>query len=335
MERTITKRKLGTDNLEVSAIGLGCMGMSFSYGPPPDKKEMISLLRGAVEKGVTFFDTAEVYGPFANEELLGEALAPFRKEIVIATKFGFRPDPAGGPKWSGLDSRPEHIRKAVEGSLKRLRTDVIDLLYQHRVDTEVPIEEVAGTVQDLIREGKVKHFGLSEAGAKTIRRAHAVQPVTAVQSEYSLWWREPETSVLPVIEELGIGFVPFSPLGKGFLTGKMDENTTFDKTDFRNTVPRLTPENRKANQAMVDLLNQLAKLKNGTPAQVALAWLLSRKPWIVPIPGTTKPERLSENLGALQLQLSTDEMIGIETAASKITVQGDRYPESIQKLIDR
>lgn len=335
MKTTLAKRRLGKSSLEVSAIGLGCMGMSFSYGPPPDKKEMISLLRGAVEQGVTFFDTAEVYGPFTNEELLGEALAPFRREIVIATKFGFRPDPEGSSRWTGLNSRPEHIRKAVEGSLKRLKTDVIDLLYQHRVDPEVPIEDVAGTVQDLIREGKVKHFGLSEAGEKTIRRAHAVQAVTAVQSEYSLWWREPETSVLPTIEELGIGFVPFSPLGKGFLTGEMDENTEFDKTDFRNVVPRLSPENRKANQAVVDLLRQIAERKNCTPAQVALAWILAKKPWMVPIPGTTKPVRLTENLDALQLHLSPEEMHEIETAASKIEVQGERYPESSQKMIDR
>ncbi|MBK6962498.1 MAG: aldo/keto reductase [Bacteroidales bacterium] len=331
----MTKRKLGNSNLEVSAIGLGCMGMSFSYGPPPDKKEMISLLRGAVEQGVTFFDTAEVYGPFTNEELLGEALAPIRKEIVIATKFGFRPEPEGSAKWAGLNSRPEHIRKAVEGSLKRLRTDFIDLLYQHRVDPEVPIEDVAGTVQDLIREGKVKHFGLSEAGEKTIRRAHAVHPVTAVQSEYSLWWREPETSVLPTIEELGIGFVPFSPLGRGFLTGKIDENTAFDTTDFRNTVPRFTPENRKANQAMVDILKHIAQRNNCTPAQIALAWILARKPWIVPIPGTTKSTRLSENLGAIKVELSAEEMLEIETAASGITIQGDRYQESGQKMIDR
>src|SRR5438034_1956123 len=292
------KRKLGKSNLEVSAIGLGCMGMSFGYGPPKDKQEMISLLRKAVELGVTFFDTAEVYGPFANEELVGEALAPIRTEVVIATKFGFKPASTGDSRWSELDSRPEHVKEVAEASLKRLRTDVIDLFYQHRVDPDVPIEDVAAAVKDLIQEGKVKHFGLSEAGAQTIRRAHAVQPVTAVQSEYSLWWRKPEEEVLPTLEELGIGFVPYSPLGKGFLTGKMDESTTFDRSDFRNILPRFTPEARKANQALVDLLGEIAKRKKATPAQIALAWLLAQKPWIVPIPGTTKLHRLEENIGA-------------------------------------
>jgi aryl-alcohol dehydrogenase-like predicted oxidoreductase len=335
MDTKIIKRKLGYSNLEVSAIGLGCMGMSFSYGPAPDKKEMISLLHKAIECGVTFFDTAEVYGPYTNEELVGEALTPFRNEVIIATKFGFELDPNGGPQWIGLNSRPEHIRKAVLGSLKRLKTDVIDLLYQHRVDPNVPIEDVAGTVKDLIKEGKVKHFGLSEAGVQSIRRAHAVQPVTALQSEYSLWWREPESDVLPTLDELGIGFVPFSPLGKGFLTGKMNENTTFDKTDFRNTVPRLSPENRKANQAMVDILEQFAVRKNATPAQIALAWLLAQKPWIVPIPGTTKWERLDENIGAVAVELTPGELSEIETAASKITVHGARYPESSAKLVGR
>ena len=335
MYMKIQKRKLGKSNLEVSAIGLGCMGMSFSYGPAADKKEMIALLRKAVERGVTFFDTAEVYGPFTNEELVGEALAPFREEVVIATKFGFELDPHGGPQWIGLNSRPEHIKQVAEASLKRLRIEVIDLFYQHRVDTKVPIEDVAGAVKDLIKEGKVKHFGLSEAGMQTIRRAHAVLPVTALQSEYSLWWREPETEILPVLEELGIGFVPFSPLGKGFLTGKINENTTFDKTDFRNTVPRFTPENRKTNQAMVDLLSQVATYKNATPAQIALAWLLAQKPWIVPIPGTRKLERLDENLGAASIELTSDELNEIEIAASKITVQGARYPESAAKLINR
>ena len=306
------KRKLGKSGLEVSAIGLGCMGMSFGYGPPKDKQEMISLIRAAVERGVTFFDTAEVYGPFTNEELVGEALAPFREQVVIATKFGFKFDPDAG-KQAGLDSRPEHIKQVAEASLKRLRTDVIDLFYQHRVDPDVPIEDVAGAVKDLIQEGKVKHFGLSEAGVQTIRRAHAVQPVTALQSEYSLWWREPEAEVMPTLEELGIGFVPFSPLGKGFLTGKIDENTTFDSTDFRNIVPRFTPENRKANQALVDLLGTFAQRKKATPAQIALAWLLAQKPWIVPIPGTTKLHRLEENIGAAAVEL-TPTICGRSTA---------------------
>jgi aryl-alcohol dehydrogenase-like predicted oxidoreductase len=329
------KRKLGKDGLEVSALGLGCMGMSFSYGPPRDKKEMIALIRKAVDLGVTFFDTAEVYGPFTNEALVGEALSDFRGKVVIATKFGFKLDPAGGPQWTGLDSRPAHIREVAEASLKRLKIDAIDLFYQHRVDSNVPIEDAAGAVKDLIREGKVKHFGLSEAGVKTIRRAHAIQPVTALQSEYSLWWREPESEVLPALEELGIGFVPFSPLGRGFLTGKIDEKTTFDKTDFRNTVPRLSPENRKANQAMVDLIVQTASRLNATPAQVALAWLLARKPWIVPIPGTTRLERLSENLGAISIKLTSDDLQEINTAASQIEVRGARYPEGAARLIDR
>lgn len=328
-------RTLGNNNLEVSAIGLGCMGLNFSYGPAPDKNEMITLYRKAIELGVTFFDTAEVYGPFTNEELIGEALAPFRDKVVIATKFGFDLDPQDGPQWTGLNSRPEQIRKVVEGSLKRLKTDVIDLLYQHRVDPNVPIEDVAGTVKELIREGKVKHFGLSEAGVQTIRRAHAIQPVTALQSEYSLWWREIEAEILPVLDELGIGLVPYSPLGKGFLTGKMDENTTFDKNDFRNTSPRMSPENRKANQAVVDLLAQFAACRNATPAQIALAWLLAQKPWIVPIPGTTKINRLEENLGAADIELTGDELTEIRTAAEKITVQGTRYSEGAQKLINR
>jgi aryl-alcohol dehydrogenase-like predicted oxidoreductase len=331
----IQTRKLGNSGLEVSAMGLGCMGMSFGYGPAADKKEMISLIRKAFELGITFFDTAEVYGPFINEELVGEAIAPFRDEVVIATKFGFAVDPAGGPKWIGLNSRPEHIRQVAEASLKRLRIETIDLFYQHRVDPAVPIEDVAGTVRDLIREGKVRHFGLSEAGVQVIRRAHAVQPVTALQSEYSLWWREPEAEIIPVLEELGIGFVPFSPLGKGFLTGKIDENTSFDKTDFRFTVPRFLPENRKANLAFVDLLGLVATRKNATPAQVALAWLLSRKPWIVPIPGTTKLHRLEENLGATNIELTAGELNEIETASSAITVQGARYPDSAAKLINR
>jgi aryl-alcohol dehydrogenase-like predicted oxidoreductase len=335
MPGKIQKRKLGKNNLEVSALGLGCMGMSFGYGPASDKKEMISLIWSAVEHGVTFFDTAEVYGPFTNEELVGEALFPFRGQVAIATKFGFKLDPNGGPKWLGLDSRPEHIKEVAESSLKRLRVDAIDLFYQHRVDPDVPIEDVAGAVKELIREGKVKHFGMSEAGVKTIRRAHAVQPVAAVQSEYSLWWREPESEVLPLLEELGIGFVPFSPLGKGFLTGKIDENSTFSSTDFRNTVPRFTPENRKANQAMVDLLKQIAEHKNATPAQIALAWLLAQKPWIVPIPGTTKPERLLENIGSISVELTSDDLDEINIAASKITVQGARYPESAAKLVGR
>jgi aryl-alcohol dehydrogenase-like predicted oxidoreductase len=328
----MNKRKLGRSNLEVSALGLGCMGMSFGYGPAADKREMISLLRAAVERGVTFFDTAEVYGPFTNEELLGEALSPFRGRVIIATKFGFKLDPKGGPKWVGLDSRPRHIKEVAEASLKRLRVDAIDLFYQHRVDPEVPIEDVAGAVRDLIREGKVRHFGLSEAGAQTIRRAHAVQPVTALQSEYSLWWRRPETDVLPTLEELGIGLVPFSPLGKGFLTGKIDENTTFDSSDFRNVVPRFTPEVRKANLALVELLAGIAKRKKATTAQIALAWLLARKPWIVPIPGTRKLERLEENIGAAAVDLTADDVREIEGAASKITVRGDRYPEQLERM---
>ncbi|HQT92019.1 MAG TPA: aldo/keto reductase [Candidatus Kryptobacter bacterium] len=323
------KRKLGKSNLEVSALGLGCMGMSFAYGPPADKKEMVALIRKAVEGGVTFFDTAEAYGPFINEELVGEALAPFRSQVVIATKFGFKFGPRA--EQTGQDSRPEHIRQVAEASLKRLKADAIDLFYQHRVDTSVPIEDVAGAVKDLIREGKVKHFGLSEAGAKTIRRAHAVQPVAALQSEYSLWWRKPEEEVIPVLGELGIGFVPFSPLGKGFLTGKINENTPFDKNDFRNIVPRFTPENRKANQALVDLLAAIGKRKNATPAQIALAWLLAQKSWIVPIPGTTKLNRLEENIGAAAVELTSDDLREIEDAASKITVQGARYPEKLER----
>ncbi len=326
------KRKLGNSGLEVSGLGLGCMGMSWSYGPPKDKQEMMALLRAAVDRGVTFFDTAEVYGPLVNEELVGEALAPFKGQIVIATKFGWAPGPNDTNRWSTLNSRPEHIKQVVEGSLKRLRIDTIDLYYQHRVDPNVPIEEVAGAVKDLIAEGKVKHFGLSEAGAKTIRRAHAVQPVTALQSEYSLWTRTPEKEIIPTLEELGIGFVPFSPLGKGFLTGKIDENTQLDPSDFRNTVPRFSPENRKANQALVDLLNHIAAQKNATPAQIALAWLLAQKPWIVPIPGTTKLNRLEENLGALDLELTATDLREIEEAASKITIQGDRYPESAERM---
>ncbi|HXB97631.1 MAG TPA: aldo/keto reductase [bacterium] len=329
------KRVLGKSGLDVSALGLGCMGMSFSYGPPADKAEMIALIRSAVERGVTFFDTAEVYGPLINEELLGEALAPFRSRVVIATKFGFRPASAGEARWTGLDSRPEHIRQAVEGSLKRLRIEAIDLYYQHRVDPEVPIEDVAGAVKGLIQAGKVKHFGLSEAGAKTIRRAHAVQPLTALQSEYSLWWREPEKEILPMLEELGIGFVPFSPLGKGYLTGKMDAATKFDSTDFRNTIPRFSPEARKANQVVVDLLARVAGAKGATPAQVALAWLLAQKPWIVPIPGTTKLHRLDENLGGASLVLSPAELAEIDAAAAKITVQGARYNEAAQKMVGR
>jgi aryl-alcohol dehydrogenase-like predicted oxidoreductase len=323
------KRKLGS--LEVSALGLGCMGMTHAYGQAPDKQAMIALLRTAVERGVTFFDTAEVYGPFNNEELVGEALAPLRDQVVIATKFGFAPDPNGGTRWSGLDSRPEHIRAVTEASLKRLKTDTIDLLYQHRVDPNVPIEDVAGTLKELIKEGKVKHFGLSEAGADTIRRAHAVHPVTALQSEYSLWTREPEAEILPLLEELGIGFVPFSPLGRGFLTGKMDENTQFDSSDFRMSLPRFTAEARKANQALVDLLGQVAAQKGATPAQVALAWLLAQKPWIVPIPGTTKLHRLDENLGAATLQLTPEDLAGIDAAAANITVQGARYPEHLAR----
>jgi aryl-alcohol dehydrogenase-like predicted oxidoreductase len=323
------KRKLGNSGLEVSALGLGCMGMSFGYGPAHDKKEMITLIHKAVELGVTFFDTAEVYGPFTNEELVGEALAPFRKDVVIATKFGFKIQDG---KSAGVDSRPEHIKDVAEASLKRLKVEVIDLFYQHRVDPNVPIEEVAGAVKDLIREGKVKHFGLSEAGAKTIRRAHAVQPVTALQSEYSLWTRGPEAEILPTLEELGIGFVPFSPLGKGFLTGNMNENTTFDSSDFRNILPRFTPEALKANQALIDLLGKVAKQKNATPAQIALAWLLAQKPWIVPIPGTTKLHRLEENIGAASIELTADDLREIEEAASKIKVEGARYPENIEKM---
>jgi aryl-alcohol dehydrogenase-like predicted oxidoreductase len=328
------KRRLGKSNLEVSAIGLGCMGMSFGYGPAGEKQEMISVVRRAVERGVTFFDTAEVYGPFTNEELVGEALAPFRGKVAIATKFGFKLDPNTG-KQAGLDSRPEHIKEVAEASLKRLQTDAIDLFYQHRVDPNVPIEDVAGAVKGLIREGKVKHFGLSEAGVQTIRRAHAVQPVTALQSEYSLWWREPEAQVIPTLEELGIGFVPFSPLGKGFLTGKISEDTKFDKNDFRNIVPRFTPENRKANQALVDLLGRFAQQKKVTPAQIALAWLLAQKSWMVPIPGTTKLHRLEENIGAVNVKLSPEDLRELETAASKIAVQGARYPEELQKMVGR
>ena len=328
------KRKLGKGGLEVSAIGLGCMGMSFGYGPPKDKKEMISLLHDAVERGVTFFDTAEVYGPFVNEELVGEGLTPFRERVSIATKFGFKLDPKTG-RSIGVNSRPEHIREVAEASLKRLRTDVIDLFYQHRVDPEVPIEDVAGAVKDLIREGKVKHFGLSEPGVQTIRRAHAVQPITAIQNEYSLWWRKPEHEVLPLLEELGIGFVPYSPLGRGFLTGKMNESTTFDSTDFRNTLPRFTPEARKANQALVDLLGEIANGKKSTPAQIALAWLLAQKPWIVPIPGTTKLKRLEENIGAVEIELTRDDLREIEGAASEIEVQGARYPEHLEQMTGR
>jgi len=328
------KRKLGRSNLEVSVLGLGCMGMSFGYGPAGDKQEMISVIRAAVERGVTFFDTAEVYGPFTNEELVGEALAPFRGKVVIATKFGFKLDPKTG-KQAGLDSRPEHLKEVADASLRRLRTDVIDLFYQHRVDSNVPIEDVAGAVKDLIQQGKVKHFGLSEAGVQTIRRAHKVQPVTALQSEYSLWWREPEAEVIPTLEELGIGFVPFSPLGKGFLTGKISEDTQFDKTDFRNVVPRFSAENRKANQALVALIDKFAQQKKATPAQIALAWLLAQKPWIVPIPGTTKLNRLEENIGAVNVTLSPGDLRELETAASKITLQGARYPEELQKLVGR
>jgi len=322
------KRKLGKSGLEVSALGLGCMGMSIAYGPPADKKEMIVLIGKAVERGITLFDTAEIYGPYTNEELLGEALAPFCGKVAIATKFGIKLDASGQQV---QDSQPERIRQSIEGSLKRLKVDTIDLYYQHRVDPEVPIEEVAGTVNDLIREGKVKHFGLSEAGVQTIRRAHAVQPVTAVESEYSLWWRHPEEELLPTLEELGIGFVPFSPLGKGFLTGKIDENTTFDKNDFRNIVPRFTPEARKANQALVDLLGAIAEKKKATPAQIALAWLLAQKPWIVPIPGTTKLHRLDENIGAVDVELTPEDLRDIESAAAKIAIQGARYPEALEK----
>jgi aryl-alcohol dehydrogenase-like predicted oxidoreductase len=329
------RRKLGRSGLEASAIGLGCMGMSFGYGPAADKGEMISLIRTAVERGITFFDTAEVYGPFANEELVGEALAPFRGQVVIATKFGFKLKPNGEPGFVGLDSRPEHIKEVAEASLKRLKVNALDLFYQHRVDTDVPIEDVAGAVKDLIREGKVKHFGLSEPGANTIRRAHAVQPVTAVQSEYSLWTRGPEAEVLPTVEELGVGFVPFSPLGKGFLTGKINENTAFDSSDFRNTLPRFTPEARKANQVLVDLLGKIAERKKATPAQIALAWLLAQKPWIIPIPGTTKPARLEENVGAAAIELTSDDLQEIDTAAAKISVQGARYPEHVERMTGR
>jgi aryl-alcohol dehydrogenase-like predicted oxidoreductase len=329
------KRKLGKSNLEVSALGLGCMGLSFGLGPAVDKKEGISLIRAAVERGVTFFDTAEVYGPFTNEELVGEALAPFRGQVVIATKFGWAPKPEEGGKWTALDSRPGHIKEAAEGSLKRLKTDVIDLYYQHRVDPNVPIEDVAGAVKELIQQGKVKHFGLSEAGVQTIRRAHAIQPVTALQSEYSLWWREPEKEILPALEELGIGFVPFSPLGKGFLTGKINEETKFDKTDFRNIVPRFTPENRRANQALVDLLSKIAERKKATPAQIALAWILGQKQWMLPIPGTTKLHRLEENIDAAAIELTPDDLRQIDSATSKIPVQGARYPENLQKLVNR
>jgi aryl-alcohol dehydrogenase-like predicted oxidoreductase len=330
----VQKRKLGKSGLEISALGLGCMGLSFGYGPPVNKQQGISLIRAAVERGVTFFDTAEVYGPFTNEELVGEALAPFRGQVAIATKFGFKLDP-DTHRQAGLDSRPEHVKEVAEASLKRLRIDVIDLFYQHRVDPDVPIEDVAGAVKDLIREGKVKHFGLSEAGVQTIRRAHAVQPVAALQSEYSLWWREPEKEVLPTLEELGIGFVPFSPLGKGFLTGAISEHTHFDSTDFRNIVPRFTPEARKANQALVDFLGEIAKRKKATPAQIALAWLLAQRPWIVPIPGTTKLHRLEENIGAVSVELNADDLLEIERAVSKVTVQGARYPEHLQHLTGR
>jgi aryl-alcohol dehydrogenase-like predicted oxidoreductase len=326
------KRKLGKSNLEVSALGLGCMGMSSSIPPVPDRQEMISLIRTAVERGVTLFDTAELYGPFVNEELVGEALAPFRSQVVIATKFGFGLDPNSKSAFGGLNSRPEHIKQVAEASLKRLRTDVIDLYYQHRVDPNVPIEDVAGAVKDLMQQGKVKHFGLSEPSAQTIRRAHAVQPVTAVQNEYSLWWRLPEQAVLPTLEELGIGFVPYSPLGKGFLTGKIDENTTFNGSDLRSRIPRFTPENRKVNQALVDLLGKIAEQKQATPGQIALAWLLAQKPWIVPIPGTTKLARFEENIGAVQVELTPDDLREIEVAASKITVQGARYPEDLDRM---
>jgi aryl-alcohol dehydrogenase-like predicted oxidoreductase len=328
-------RKLGKSNLEVSALGLGCMGLSSGFGPPVEKQYGISLIRSAFERGVTFFDTAEAYGPFANEELVGEALAPFRDQVVIATKFGFKIDPKAERPLAGVDSRPEHIREVAEASLKRLKTDIIDLFYQHRVDPNVPIEDVAGTVKDLIQQGKVRHFGLSEAGVQTIRRAHKVQPVTALQSEYSLWWREPEAEIIPTLEELGIGFVPFSPLGKGFLTGAISELTKFDKNDFRNIVPRFTPENRKANQALVDVLGRFAKQKKATPAQIALAWLLAQKPWIVPIPGTTKLQRLEENIASASIDLTRDDLRQIDNVASKIPVQGERYPESFQKLVNR
>jgi aryl-alcohol dehydrogenase-like predicted oxidoreductase len=333
--KAVQKRKLGNSNLEVSAIGFGCMGMSWSYGPPKDKQEMISLLHAAVERGVTFFDTAEVYGPFLNEELVGEALAPFHGKVVIATKFGWEANSDDGGKWNALNSRPEHIRQVAEGSLKRLQVDAIDLFYQHRVDLNVPIEEVAGAVKELIQEGKVKHFGLSEASAKTIRRAHAVQPVAALQSEYSLFWREPEETVMPTLEELGIGFVPFSPLGKGFLTGKIDANTKFDSTDFRSSVPRFSSENRKANQALVDLISSFAEKKKVAPAQIALAWLLAKKPWIVPIPGTTKLARLEENLGAADVELTPDDVCALEDASSKIKLEGARYPKFHEQLVGR
>ena len=335
METKIQKRKLGNSGPEVSALGLGCMGMSFGYGPAHDKKEMISLIRTAVEKGITFFDTAEVYGPFTNEELVGEALSPVRDQVIIATKFGFKPASDGSTRWSQFDSRPEHIRQVAEESLKRLNTDVIDLFYQHRVDPDVPAEDVAGAVKDLISEGKVKYFGLSEAGVQTIRKAHAVQPVTALQSEYSLWWREPEEEILPALEELGIGFVPFSPLGRGFLTGKINENTKFDSTDFRNTLPRFTSEAIKANQSLIDLLGSISEKKNATAAQTALAWLLAKKPWIVPIPGTTKLSRLEENIGAASVEFTSDELQEIEDASAKIKVMGNRYPEHMQKQVNR
>jgi aryl-alcohol dehydrogenase-like predicted oxidoreductase len=335
MKNTIQKRQLGKSGLLVSALGLGCMGMSFGYGPPGDKKEMIAIIRAAFDRGVTLFDTAEIYGPFMNEELVGEALSPFRKEVIIATKFGFAPANADEKHWSAFDSRPAHIKDVAEASLKRLRTDVIDLFYQHRVDPEVPIEDVAGAVKDLIQEGKVKHFGLSEAGVQTIRRAHVVQPVTAVQSEYSLWWRKPEEEVLPTCEELGIGFVPFSPLGKGYLTGKIDESTTFDSTDFRNIVPRFEPEARKANRILVDLIKSIAERKEATPAQIALAWLLAQKPWIIPIPGTTKMARMVENMGAAAAELTAEDLREIEEAASRITIQGARYPETLEKRTGR
>ena len=333
MNTKLPKRKLGNSGLEVSAIGLGCMGMSFGLGPAADKKEMIALMRKAVEMGVTFFDTAEVYGPFINEELVGEALEPFKGKVVIATKFGWKPNAEG--KWTDLDSRPEHMKQVAEASLKRLRVDAIDLFYQHRVDLDIPIEDVAGAVQDLIKEGKVKYFGLSEAGVKTIRKAHAVQPVAALQSEYSLWWRQPEEELLPTLEELGIGFVPFSPLGKGFLTGKIDENTKFDGSDFRNVVPRFSPEARKANQSVIDLLNRIAEKKNATAAQIALAWLLAQKPWIVPIPGTTKLHRLEENIGSVNIEFTSEELNEIDKASSEIKVEGARYPENLQKLVGR
>jgi aryl-alcohol dehydrogenase-like predicted oxidoreductase len=331
------KRKLGKSNLEVSALGLGCMGMSFAFPPFPERKDMIALIHNAFDRGVTFFDTAEVYGPYTNEELVGEALLPLRKDVIIATKFGFRPaaESEVNSRWSKTDSSPEHIKKAVEGSLKRLRTDVIDLLYQHRVDPEVPVEDVAGTVKELIQEGKVKHFGLSEAGVRTIRRAHSVQPVTALQSEYSLWWRIPEEEILPTLEELGIGFVPFSPLGRGFLTGKINESTKFESTDFRSILPRFTPEARKANQSFVELLMKVAKQKRATPAQIALAWLLAQKPWIVPIPGTTKQNRLDENIGAASIELTENDLNEIENAASKIRIEGARYPESLERTTNR